>query len=129
MKSIVFVAAALAATAPSSGIAATSRSDQMLKLAPETRLEQRCNARAMGAIGREHRSFKPDEFVAYAFGETVIRGAQIKAPGGALRSAGHWYHVSYVCETSADGMEIRSFSYALGDMVPRKDWDAHFLVP
>jgi hypothetical protein len=123
---IVAVAAILGAPA---GHARTSRSEQMLKLTPETRLEQRCNSRAMGAVSREHKGFKPDEFVAYAFAETAIRGSQIKAPGGALRSGGNWYKVSYTCETSPDGMEVRSFSYQLGELVPRKDWDEHFLVP
>ncbi len=109
--------------------AAKSRSEEMLKLTPETRLEQRCNGRAMGAISREHKGFRPDEFVAYAFAETAIRGALIRAPGGALRSGGKWYRVSYVCETSPDGLEVKSFSYQHGEMVPRKDWNAHFLVP
>jgi hypothetical protein len=113
----------------SSAHAAKSRSDEMLKLTPETRLEQRCNGRAMGAVSREHKGFRPDEFVAYAFGETAIHGAQIRAPGGALRSGGKWYRVSYVCETSPDGLDVKSFSYQLGEIVPRKDWDEHFLVP
>ncbi|CAN5520873.1 DUF930 domain-containing protein [soil metagenome] len=100
-----------------------------MKLTPETRLEQRCNGRAMGTVSREHKGFHPDEFVAYAFAETAIRGARIKAPGGALRSGGQWYRLSYVCETSPDGLEVKSFSYQLGAIVPRKDWDEHFLVP
>ena len=130
MTTIRFLSVAIAAAAASSmASTATSRSEQMLKLSPETRLEQRCDARAMGAVSREHKNFKPDEFVAYAFAETSVHGDVIKAPGGALRSAGKWYRVSYVCETSQDRMEIKSFSYALGDIVPRKDWDAHFLVP
>jgi len=44
----------------------------MLKLTPETRLEQRCNARAMSTVNREHKNFRPDELVAYGFAETVF---------------------------------------------------------
>lgn len=101
------------------------------KLAPETRLEQRCNARAMGAIGREHPDLAPDELVAYAFADpaTDIDADTIKAPGAAVRSRGHWYHLAYDCRTSSDGLDVLAFSYALGDVVPRGDWDAHYLVP
>jgi hypothetical protein len=109
--------------------AASSRTDQMLKLSPETRLEQRCDARAMGSVGREHKGYKPDEFVAYAFADPVIRGNQIKAPGGAIRSGGKWYKLSYVCETTPDGLDVKSFAYQLGTEVPRSEWDEHYLVP
>ena len=109
--------------------AASSRTEQMLKLSPETRIEQRCDARAMGDVGRQHKGFKPDEFVAYAFAEPVLRGSHISAPGAAVRSGGKWYRISYSCETSADGMEIKSFAHQLGAEVPRGEWEAHFLVP
>lgn len=128
MKCMVF-AALLAELFSSAAQARRSRSEEMMMLTPETRLEQRCNARAMGEIGREHKGFKPDEFVAYAFGDTVIRGDRINAPGGAIRSRGQWYRVSYSCQTSPDGLEVKAFAYQLGEVVPRQDWDKHFLVP
>lgn len=119
--------AGLMSVAPA--FAKSSRTDQMLKLDPVTRVEQRCDARAMGIVGREHKGYRPDEFVAYAFADPVIRGTQIKAPGGAIRSGGKWYKLAYVCETSADGLDVKSFSYQLGAEVPRSEWDAHYLVP
>jgi Domain of Unknown Function (DUF930) len=128
MKYMIIVALA-AEFVTSAAEARRSRSEEMMMLTPETRLEQRCNARAMGEIGREHKGFKPDEFVAYAFGDTVINGDQIKAPGGAIRSRGKWYRVSYSCQTSPDGLEVKSFAYQLGEVVPRDDWDKHYLVP
>lgn len=130
MKSMNFVVSALLALTTSSSVdAASSRTDQMLKLSPETRLEQRCDARAMGAVGREHKGYKPEEFVAYAFADPVIRGNQIRAPGGAVRSDGRWYRLSYVCETTPDGLDVKSFVYELGSEVPRGEWDEHYLVP
>jgi hypothetical protein len=113
----------------SPAIATSSRTDQMLKLDPATRVEQRCDARAMGMVGRERKGYRPDEFVAYAFADPVVRGTQIKASGGAIRSAGKWYRLAYVCETTSDGLDIKSFSYQLGAEVPRSEWDAHYLVP
>ena len=111
------------------GHAANSRIQQMLKLSPETRVEQRCDARAMGAVQREHKGFRPDELVAYAFADPVLRGSKISAPGAAVRSNGKWYRLSYTCETNAEGLEVISFAYQLGAEVPRGEWDAHFLVP
>ena len=128
MKLMVFIAVA-AAMASSVADAATSRSEQMLKLSPETRIEQRCDARAMGSVGREHKGFRPDELVAYAFADPVLRGVRISAPGGAIRSGGKWYRLSYTCETSADGLDVKSFAYQLGAEVPRNEWESHFLVP
>jgi hypothetical protein len=130
MKILAFAAfalSALAAAAPAA--AASSRTEQMLKLSPETRLEQRCDAKAMGAVGREHKGYRPDEFVAYAFGDPSVRGNRISAPGGAIRSGGKWYRLSYSCETSPDGLEVKSFDYKLGAEVPRNLWDEHYLVP
>lgn len=125
----LFVVAVAAMCGNSCADARSSRTDQMLKLDPATRVEQRCDARAMGIVGREHKGYRPDEFVAYAFADTVVHGSQIKAPGGAIRSSGKWYKLAYVCETSPDGLEIKSFSYQLGAEVPRSEWDTHYLVP
>lgn len=102
--------------------------EQMLKLAPSARVEQRCNARAMGDVGREHPGMRPDELVAYAFADPQIDGATVKAPGAAVRSRGTWYRLSYDCETADEGLTIRSFKYVLGEPVPKKDWAEHYLV-
>ncbi|MFG1423273.1 DUF930 domain-containing protein [Roseixanthobacter liquoris] len=129
---------ALALMGPSGAFAA-SRSQQtfasgahdkeMLSLAPGTRMEQRCNARAMGEVGRGHKDLHPDELVAYAFADTVTSDTAVKAPGAAVRSGGKWYRLSYSCRTSPDGMTVLSFEYSLGDVVPKSDWSAHYLVP
>jgi len=101
----------------------------MLKLAPSARAEQRCNARAMGVVSREHKDMQPDELVAYAFQDSVITAAEVNAPGGAIRSHGAWYRISYHCITSADGLEVQEFDYRLGSAVPRAQWADHYLVP
>jgi hypothetical protein len=129
MKSLYRAIALMALALPSLLHAAKSNDEQMLSLSPETRIEQRCNARAMGALGREHSNFKPDELVAYAFADPVIAGHSIAAAGAAVRSRGAWYHVAYRCETSDDGLKIKSFDYRLGGLVPRQEWDKHYLVP
>lgn len=106
-----------------------SAQDQLMKLDPQARYEQRCNSRAAGAVSREHKGFNPDEVVAYAFADSKLQGTVVTAPDGALRSRGKWYHVSYVCKVSADGLNVEQFSYKLGEEVPRAEWDKHYLVP
>ena len=101
----------------------------MLHVDLPTRIEQRCNARVMGDIGRANKDMRPDETVAYAFADPKLGDASIEAPGAAVRSRGHWYHLSYSCRTSADGMDVLSLTFTLGDEVPREDWSAHSLVP
>lgn len=109
-------------------LAAAPRDQQMLALSPDTRVEQRCNARAMGVVGREVRGFRPDEIVSYAFAEPVLQAQHFDAPGAALRSGGKWYHIAYSCQTSADGLTVLSFDYRLGAAVPREEWSEHLLV-
>ncbi|WP_248310428.1 DUF930 domain-containing protein [Bosea sp. 117] len=104
------------------------RENEMLELDPTARIEQRCNARGMGEVGRDHRDMKPDELVAYAYKDTKITGSTIKAPGAAIRSGSTWYHMSYQCETTADGLDVRSFDYSLGDAIPKDEWGQHYLV-
>ena len=103
--------------------------DQLMKLDPQTRAEQRCNSRASGITNREHKGFNTDEVVAYAFADSVLKGTVVSAPGAALRSHGRWYHVSYVCKVSPDALEVESFEYKLGEEVPRALWAEHYLVP
>lgn len=117
---------ALFASAPAS---AKSNTDQMLSLAPRARMEQQCNAKAMSLISREHKGMRPDELVAYAFADTVGQNGKVDAPGAAVRSAGKWYHLSYACQTTDNGMGVNAFSYRLGDVVPRQQWAEHYLVP
>ncbi|WP_420962531.1 DUF930 domain-containing protein [Brucella sp. IR073] len=102
---------------------------QIAKLDPQTRMEQRCNGRAMGRISREKKGMAPDELVAYAFADTVKSEHAMKAPGAAFRSKGKWYHLSYTCHTTDDNMSIVSFDYKVGAVVPRSEWSKHYLVP
>lgn len=127
-------AGALCVLIVSPGLASSGASRRMIdrelmKLAPETRIEQRCDGRANGVVSREHRDMHPDKVVAYAFGHLSVKGTQVHAPGAAIRSRGTWYRLSYSCRTSPDGLNVESFEYTLGDAVPREDWASHNLFP
>lgn len=128
MKPACYVLAVLASTAAILPALARSSTDEMMMLDPAARMEQRCNARGMGLVGREHKGFHPDELVAYAYANTVIHQGRIKAPGAAVRSGNTWYHLSYDCETANEGLDVKSFSYTLGAAIPTSEWEGHYLV-
>jgi len=128
VKPVCFVLAVLATATAVIPAKARTANDEMMMLDPAARIEQRCNARGMGLVGREHKGFHPDELVAYAYGNTVLHDNGIKAPGAAVRSGNTWYHLSYVCETANEGLDIKSFTYTLGAAIPNSEWEGHYLV-
>jgi hypothetical protein len=101
---------------------------EMLRLDPETRVEQRCNARAMGIVRREHWPMNPDEGDVRAFSEPEVNGTEMRAEGAAIRSQGEWYRIAFDCATTANGLDIASFRYSLGASVPKSEWKDHGLV-
>lgn len=101
---------------------------ELRALDPHTRLEQRCDVEAMERLARETR-WSPDKVLAYAFSDPKASAHQVLAKGAAFRSKGKWYRLSYECKTDETNMIIRSFVYKTGDLVPRSEWDKHYLVP
>ena len=101
---------------------------QLKALDPQTRLEQRCDIEAMDMIAKQTKH-APDKVLAYAFSDPKQEKMHIIANGAAFRSRNKWYHLSYNCQTKSDGLTVTKFSYKIGDLIPRKDWSKHYLVP
>lgn len=99
----------------------------LLKLDPDTRLEQRCDAEALDRIARDGNPYRPDRVVAYAFKTPKMRGNTIDSPGAAFRAKGQWYHLSYSCSTADDHMKVLSFRYRIGDQIAKADWSKYNL--
>ncbi|MCY1247113.1 hypothetical protein D9M72_604090 [compost metagenome] len=102
---------------------------QFEKLDPQTRLEQRCDTEAMERINSDKSTFKPDKVIAYTFAEPVVKEDKMKAPGAVFRSKGEWYKLKFKCLTDAEHLDILSFEYKIGELVPRDSWDEFFLYP
>lgn len=102
--------------------------EELKRLDPQTRLEQRCDIEAMEAIAKSTK-FSPDKAIAYAFADPITTKDTINAKGAAFRARGKWYHFSFFCLGTADHLGIVKFDYRLGEKVPRDQWDAHYLVP
>ncbi|QRY66534.1 DUF930 domain-containing protein [Ensifer sp. PDNC004] len=102
---------------------------QFEKLDPQTRLEQRCDTEAMERINADKSSFKPDKVIAYTFAEPVVKEDKMKAPGAVFRSKGEWYKLKFKCLTDAEHLDVLSFEYKIGELVPHESWDEFYLYP
>jgi len=100
---------------------------QLLKLDPETRLEQTCDTEVMFKINRQHGNYKVDKVIAYSFKDSTINHNTVEAPGAVFRSRGHWYHLKYFCQTGPRHLDAHKLTYEIGAEIPRKQWAAHYL--
>ncbi len=103
--------------------------DELDQLDPEEKLEQRCDVEALGRIDDARKDMSPDKVIAYTFAPTTVTGTTMEAPGAAVRSGGRWYKLSYRCVAARDEIAIKSFSFKLGDEIPRDSWDRLYLYP
>ena len=122
MRAIGWAIGALLLVAAQAG-AAENRFERALKmLAPPERLEQLCDYTAMTRIRKESANFRPDRAVANATAEPVIRNHTIAAKGGAFRSRGKWYALSFTCTATPDDLAVESFRYTIGPEIPEAKW-------
>ncbi|MGE0752169.1 MAG: DUF930 domain-containing protein [Variibacter sp.] len=114
--------------APANASAGGSRVESALKkLDPSSRLTQVCDLKAMEAIGRSSKDFRPDRAVVDAVSSPAVSNNTIKGKGGAFRSRGKWYQFSFTCSTSPDRMKVISFDYNVGDAIPEAKWSDYGL--
>jgi hypothetical protein len=108
--------------------AADARFERSLKmLAPSERLEQLCDYTAMTRIRKDRRHFRPDRAVAGAMAEPRVSKHMIVAKGGAFRSRGKWYALSYSCTADAEHLKVLSFHYTIGAEIPENKWAGYGL--
>jgi len=101
------------------------RSLQML--APSERLEQLCDYTAMVRIRKEQRQFRPDRAVANATSDLKQNGHTIVAKGGAFRSRGKWYALSFTCKADPEHLKVESFHFTIGKEIPEAKWASYGL--
>jgi len=94
----------------------------LLKLDPQTRLEQRCDAEVLDRISHDDHKYKADRVVAYAFAAPQMSVDAIGSSGAAFRSKGQWYRLKFKCQTAPDHMQVLQFRYKIGDEIPEADW-------
>ena len=95
---------------------------QLMKLDPQTRLEQTCDAEVLLRINRDRAALNVEKVVAYTFDEPVVGENSIAAHGAAFRSGGNWYHLSYDCVTGPRHLDAHELHYEIGAKIPKADW-------
>ena len=107
---------------------AESRFERTLKmLTPTDRMAQLCDFTAMDHIRKQQRQYRPDRAVANAQVDVKISGNTVEAKGGAFRSRGKWYALTYTCKTNDEHLNVLSFTYKVGAEIPQEKWAAYGL--
>jgi hypothetical protein len=96
----------------------------LLMLEPSERLEQLCDYTAMTRIREDDKNYRPDRAVANAMAEPQVRQDTLETKGGAFRSRGKWYALSYSCAATPDHITVVTFKYAIGLEIPETKWAA-----
>ncbi len=120
-KLCLMVLASLALVGPATAMDNALRAG-LLKLDPQTRLEQRCDAEVLDRISHDDHKYKADRVVAYAFAAPQMSVDAIRSSGAAFRSKGQWYRLKFKCQTAPDHMQVLQFRYKIGDEIPEADW-------
>jgi len=73
------------------------------------------------------RNFRPDRAVADAIADVKVKNDTIEAKGGAFRSRGKWYALTYTCTANPEHLKIESFNYTIGNEIPEAKWASYGL--
>lgn len=117
----------LSLAAPNAAFASAKLERTLKLLMPTDRMAQLCDATAMARIRKDLAKFRPDRAVANATVDVVIAGNSLEAKGGAFRSRGKWYSLSYTCLTNDEHLKVLSFEYKVGDEIPEEKWAGYGL--
>mgnify|MGYP002651049220 FL=1 len=96
------------------------------RLDPQTRLEQICDLEAMTRIKKDQK-YSPDRAQGAASADPKTEGDKLTATGGAFRSKGDWYELTFVCQATPDHMKVLSFEYQTGKPIPKTKWEEYGL--
>ena len=94
-------------------------------LEQQARAQQTINAanRGLSVVRRQPQLRKADRMKTSIFSHAVLDGTKLTAPGGAVRSGGHWYALNFTCDLTGDWMKATSFSFKLGPEIPQTNWE------
>lgn len=97
--------------------------DALAKLAPEERSHQACVVRGLVMVRSDARLRTADRMQTSILSPATLKGTTLTAKGGAVRTGGKWYALSFTCQLTADFMKATTFAYAVGGEIPKSQWD------
>jgi len=95
------------------------------RLDPDTRLEQICDLEAMRKMGQG--GIRIDRAKSNVLIPPQHLGHTLVAKGGAFRSNGKWYQMSFSCKATPDHKAVLDFSYKTGPAIPPAKWQSYGL--
>ncbi|MDB5529682.1 MAG: conserved hypothetical exported protein [Devosia sp.] len=97
-------------------------------LGGDERKVQLCNIEALAQIHAADPKLDPDVLVAYAMADMDVSATSVTADGGAFRSQKQWYGFKFRCAVAADLKSVTDFSFAIGEPIPKSEWESHDLT-
>ena len=89
---------------------------------------QLCNLEALEQVSRSRPGSAPDLVAPYAMKPEKVRGTSVEVEGGAFRSKRNWFNIRFHCEVDPAGRAVVAFAFAIGEAIPRDEWQEHNLV-
>lgn len=119
------IAAALAAMVAMAAANAFAQSIDgwLRKLEPGERARQACIFAGLRAVARDPRLRQADRMKSSIFSQAELDGTHLVAKGGAVRTKGHWYALSFECNLTPDFMKASNFAFTLGSEIPQPKWE------
>jgi hypothetical protein len=97
-------------------------------LGGDERKVQLCSIEALAQIHAVDPKLDPDVLVAYAMADMDVNASGVTADGGAFRSQKQWYGFKFRCAVAADLKSVTDFSFAIGEPIPKSEWESHDLT-
>lgn len=127
MRRVMALVAGVCLLAPASSHAQTPMEAALKKLDPTSRMMQVCDISGLATFARDKKLARVDRVRVDAISPPKIDHALVAGNGGALRSSGDWFSFSFSCTIAGDGLKATSFTYKVGQKIPKDQWEEHNL--
>ena len=97
-------------------------------LTDEEQEDQLCDLEALEQIRAWNSRYVPERMVSYTFEDVRYEGNRIIADGAAFWSKENWHRLKYDCLLSDDRKSVVDFSFLVGVIVPKDQWEQHDLT-
>jgi hypothetical protein len=99
----------------------------LMKLGPEERARQVCIIKGIETVRKDKRLRQADRMKTSILQPAQFTGTVVTATGGAVRMQHHWYVLKFTCEVTDDLMKAKTFTFELGDEIPKDKWEDYGL--
>ncbi|SNY91896.1 protein of unknown function [Cohaesibacter sp. ES.047] len=97
-------------------------------LTEDEQQDQLCALEALEQIRAWNSRYVPERMVSYTFKEVRYEGNRIIADGAAFWSKENWHRLKFDCLLSDDHKSVVDFSFLVGVIVPKDQWEEHNLT-